>query len=146
MAKLIQNSCPSQAFIKLFYWVAISRYFRNIYLEVCILKAHVYVMSSLVSKFPLEEQQNTLLLPKIDFRHLKLHMNFKKLWPLETLDFDYYLPKKNAPVAMEFSLHLFRVLEIEEPPFSKLDGCCCSPLPTGKWCSLLSCIFMYWIH
>lgn len=36
-------------------------------------------MSSLVSKFPLEEQQNTLLLPKIDFRHLKLHMNFKKL-------------------------------------------------------------------
>lgn len=59
----------------------------------------ISAINAFVSKFPLEEQQNT---PppkeKINFRHLKLHVNFKKLWQLESLDFDYYL-LKNVPVA-----------------------------------------------
>lgn len=59
----------------------------------------ISAINAFVSKFPLEEQQNT---PppkeKLNFHHLKLHMNFKKLWQLESLDFDYYL-LKNVPVA-----------------------------------------------
>lgn len=88
---------PIVSIYQIIFWVAISKFH---YLEACIQETHTSAINAFVSKFPLEEQQNT---PppkeKINFHHLKLHMNFKKLWQLESLDFDYYLLKKNVPVA-----------------------------------------------
>lgn len=51
-----------------------------VYKYVYVYEKLISAINAFVSKFPLEEQQNT---PppkeKINFHHLKLHMNFKKL-------------------------------------------------------------------